>query len=84
MILLHRESGHWMAMGLTTNPKYRNGQPRTPIPDPAALGLTPQGFLWGRLTRISVLDVRAHFGWVTGEVLELIERQIHFPTRKAA
>ena len=85
MILVRREGGHWMAMGLTTKPKYRNGAPRTPIPDPPALGLNRRGFLWGhRLTRISVLDVRAHIGWATEQVQELIERQTHPPAKKAA
>ena len=85
MILVYRESGHWMGMGLTTKPNYRDGQPRTPIPDPAALGLTGQGFLWGRrLTRISVLDLRAHIGWSTEEVQELVKRQVHLPAKEVA
>jgi hypothetical protein len=84
MILVRREGGQWMAMGLTTKRTYRLGRPRTPIPDPAALGLTAQVFLWGhRLTRICVLDVRAHIGWATEEVQELIERQIALPTKTA-
>ena len=75
MILDHRAGSQWMAMGLTTNPAYRNGQPRTPIPNPAALGLTGPGYLWGpRLTRISGLDLYYHLGWATEEVLALIER----------
>lgn len=82
MILVRREGSHWWAMGLTRKASYRDGRSRTPIPDPAPLGLTGHGFLWGRLTRISVLDVDAHVGWATDEVWELIERQIQvFPTR---
>jgi hypothetical protein len=75
MILDHRDGGQWMAMGLTTNPAYRTGQPRMPIPNPAALGLIGQGYFWGpRLTRISALDLYFHIGWATEEVLKLIER----------
>jgi hypothetical protein len=85
MILWRREGGHWWAMGLTTKPAYRDGRPRTPIPDPAALGLSGPGYLWGcRLTRISVIDVRAHIGWATREVQELVDRQISLPAKKAA
>ena len=74
MILDHRAGSQWMAMGLTTKPAYRNGQPRTPIPNPAALGLTGPGYLWGpRLTRISALDLYYHLGWATEEVLALIK-----------
>lgn len=76
MILLGcRDGCQWKTMGLTTNPTYLDGRPRTPIPNPAELGLTGQGFLWGsRLTRISVLDLYAHIGWASKEVLELIDR----------
>jgi hypothetical protein len=49
------------------------------------LGLACQGFLWGcRLTRISVIDVRAHIGWATREVQDLVDRQISLPAKKAA
>jgi hypothetical protein len=87
MILVRREDGYSMAMGLTTKPVTGTASPArwSPVPDPAALGLTGQGFLWGhRLTRISVLDVRAHIGGATEEVQELIECQIHLPTKKAS
>jgi hypothetical protein len=71
-------------MGLTRKSNYLGGRARTPIPDPAALGLDGQGFLWGnRLTPISVIDVLCHLGWATGEVMEVIERQIG-PTEEAA
>jgi hypothetical protein len=73
-ILMDQIGGQWMAMGLTTKPAYRNGQPRTPIPNPAAVGLTGPGYLWGpRLTRISALDLYYHLGWATDEVLALIK-----------
>jgi hypothetical protein len=85
MVLWRREGGHWLAMGLTRKSSYdTTGQPRTPIPDPAALGLDGQGFLWSnRLTRISVIDVLCHLGWATDDMMELIDRQIG-PSEEAA
>lgn len=72
-VLVRRERSQWLIIGLTTNPRFRDGSPRTPIPNPQVVGLPKPGFLWGdNLTRIGVLDVRDHIGWVDDDLAELI------------
>jgi hypothetical protein len=64
VVLVRRERGHWLVMGLTSKATYRDGVPRVPVPNARAVGLHGPGYLWGsRLTRISVLDLRIHIGW---------------------
>lgn len=64
-VLVYRVDGHWCGMGLTTNPRHHSGAPRVAVPQPAAVGLRRDGFLWGdRLTSVSVLDI----GHVIGRV----------------
>jgi hypothetical protein len=63
-VLIRRAGGHWLLMGLTTNPRYAGGTPRTPVPNPARVGLHGPGYLWGQPTWVSVLDLNKHIGWV--------------------
>lgn len=63
-ILLHPDRNGWLIMGLTTNPTYANGTPRTAIDNPAALNLQGPSYLWGRPTSICSIDVLDHLGWV--------------------
>lgn len=64
VVLIEADGAHWWVMGLTTLKAYRNGEPRVPVPKPALAGLSGPGYLWGQLTRISVLDLDKHIGWV--------------------
>src|SRR5437899_200892 len=65
VILIESSGSLWTTMGLTTNPRYRNGAPRVPINDPAAVGLRAEGWLWGdRLTSTTALDIFDHIGWI--------------------
>jgi hypothetical protein len=73
-ILLERHDGRWWLMGLTSKPTYRDGQPRTPISNPDALGLTGPGYLWGRPTHVSALDVHTHIGWADEPTADLLAR----------
>lgn len=74
-VLVCRIDGHWRGMGLTTNPKYSNGTPRTAVPDPGAAGLTGPGFLWGnQLTNVSVLDLHRIIGIVEPRLAEAVIR----------
>lgn len=76
VILVRRQASRWHVMGLTSRSTYRNGQPRTPVPNPAAVGLRGPGYLWGqRLTAISVLDVYRHLGWVDTDLAEVLMAQ---------
>lgn len=72
-VLVRRRGGHWCGMGLTTKPRYANGVPRVAIPDPLAVGLQRQGFLWGdRLTNVCVLDLRNVLGVVDTALAEAL------------
>ena len=72
-VLIRRENGHWATMGLTTNPRYRDGAPRVGIPDPGVVGLRGPGWLWGsRLANISVLDIETRIGQVDEAMAEAI------------
>jgi len=65
VILVDSKGSQWRAMGLTTNPRYRDGSPRVAIPDPSSVGLRAPGWLWGRnLTWVASIDVHDHIGWV--------------------
>lgn len=74
-VLVRRDGGHWVTMGLTTRDKYLDGSPRQSIPNPRAVGLKGPGYLWGdRLTNVSAVDVGDHIGWVDEALAELIIR----------
>ncbi len=75
VVLVEPRGSQWRVMGLTTNPRYRNGAPRMAIPDPGAVGLKRQGWLWGnRLCWTSTLDVGDHIGWVDEDLaLKVVE-----------
>jgi hypothetical protein len=65
VILIESRGSAWRTMGLTTNPRYRDGSPRVAIPDPWAVGLKAPGWLWSdRLCWTSGIDVLDHLGWV--------------------
>jgi len=73
VILVREVGGHFEVMGLTTSPSYANDEPRTPVPDPAAIGLAPPSFFWGnRLTRVSRIDILNHVGWIDHASIEAI------------
>lgn len=69
-----RESGHFLAMGFTTLTTYENGEARISIPNPAAVGLRGQGYLWsGALVRVDAADgVGDHIGWADRDLAEAI------------
>ncbi|MGI8632122.1 MAG: hypothetical protein ACR2NA_06175 [Solirubrobacterales bacterium] len=72
-VLIRRDGGHWLVAGLTTNPRYSDGSPRVPVPDPAAIGLHREGWLWGpRPARIATLDVHTTIGRVDEVMAEAI------------
>jgi hypothetical protein len=65
VILIQAQGSQWKTMGLTTKPFYRDGSPRVLVPNPGAVGLTGQGWLWsGRPCWVSGIDVFDHIGWV--------------------
>jgi hypothetical protein len=65
-------------MGLTTNPRYRDGVERVAIPDPHAVGLRGRGWLWGdRLANVSVLDIGPRIGQVDVAMAEAIIALAH-------
>jgi hypothetical protein len=77
-VLIRRDGGSWAVMGLTTSSRYRDGNPRTPIPNPAAVGLRGPGYIWGcRTARISVLDLGRQIGWVDLEFAEEVVSMAH-------
>lgn len=72
-VLVRRENGHWRTMGLTTNPRYRDGGERVAIPNPGAVGLRGPGWLWGnRLANVAALDVERCVGRVDEAMAEAI------------
>lgn len=71
--LVRRDGGQWKAMGLTTLSRYGDGTPRTPVPNPTAVGLRGPGYLWGcNLVSISVIDIGRHIGWADAALAEAI------------
>ena len=76
VVLLHRYNGRWNAMGLTSKAARSDGTPRDPVPDPAAVGLTGPGYLWGRPVLIDAPDVRSHVGWVDPLLAALIIERV--------
>ena len=71
VVLVARVWGHWVGMGLTTNPTYRDGRGRISVPNPAKLGLRRSGYLWGdRLTHISAIDVHDVIGTCDHDLAE--------------
>jgi len=65
VILVEAQGWQWKTMGLTTNPRYRDGSPRLAIPDHSVVGLRAPGWLWGtRLTWVSGIDIDDHIGWI--------------------
>lgn len=77
VVLVAREGGHWVVMGLTTNSTYSDGSPRVAIPAPSQVGLRP-GFLWGsRLTRVCALDVYDEIGVCHASLAEAIIALAH-------
>jgi len=77
MVLVRRVGPHWMAAGLTTQATRADGSPRVALVNPRWAGLWGPGYLWGEnLTRVSVLDVGDHIGWVHPELLGQIEETV--------
>lgn len=73
VLLIEREEGHWWLVGLTTNPRFRNGRSRVSIPDPFAVGLDKPGYLWGdRLTSASAIDIQDVTGWCDPDLAEAV------------
>ena len=69
VILIEARGSQWRTLGLTTNPRYRDGGPRVAVPYPYAVGLRKAGWLWGdRLCWVSAIDVENHIGWVDQEL----------------
>lgn len=70
--LVRRDGGRWQVVGLTSRRTYATGCPRTPVPNPALVGLRGPGFLWGRATWISALDLYEQIGWVDPQLASLM------------
>lgn len=62
-VLLRRIGARWRLMGLTRQPRRATGHARIAVSDPDRYGLDGPGYLWGRPTDISVLDIHRHIGW---------------------
>jgi hypothetical protein len=71
--LVARSRSGWLLMGHTSKRKYRDGTPRTPIPNPRAVGLNAPGFCWAdHLTYVPSSDIHDHIGWVDRELADTI------------
>lgn len=72
-VLVRRLEGSWRGMGLTTRSRYKDGNPRVAIPEPAAAGLNGPGYLWGQgLTKVYALDIERAIGKVTPPFAEAV------------
>lgn len=78
MILVRRIDGHWLVVGLTTQPFYSNGMPRTAVSEPRWAGLRsgPSYFWSENMVTISALDVGGHIGWAHPAMVEQIEEAV--------
>ncbi len=73
VVLIRRVGGKWLAMGLTTNRRYRDGAPRVAIPNHEKVGLADPGFLWAdHLTPVAVIDLGNHIGWIDHDLAETV------------
>ena len=76
LVLVEPQGFAWRVAGLTTNPRYASGVPRTPVPHPSQVGLRRPGWVWSpRLCVVSGIDLGGgHIGWVDEDlVLTLAE-----------
>ena len=65
VILIDGSGSQWKTMGVTTNPRHRNGWARVAIPNIRAVGLKRPGWLWSdRLASTTTLDIFDHIGWI--------------------
>ena len=73
VVLIEQQGWAWKTIGLTTNPRHRDGTPRVAIPDSWAVGLKRPGWIWsGRLCSTTGIDIDGHIGWVdAGLVFEI-------------
>ena len=84
-VLIRRDGGHWVTMGLTTNPQYFNRTPRVQVPNPVAIGLRGPGWLWSdRLASVSAIDVHNRIGQVDCSMAEAIIKLANLDGRDAA
>jgi hypothetical protein len=71
--LVARSRYGWLVMGHTRKRNFRDGTPRIPVPNAAAVGLNGPGFLWGDgLTEIPAHAVLEHLGWADRDLAEVI------------
>lgn len=69
VVLIEQQGWAWKTIGLTTNPRHRDGMPRIAIPDPLAVGLKRAGWIWsGRLCTTTGLDIDGHIGWIDADL----------------
>jgi hypothetical protein len=75
VVLIEPHGWAWRTIGLTTNPRYRDGNPRIAIPDPWAVGLNRPGWIWsGTMCTTAGIDIDGHIGWVDeGLAFEIVE-----------
>lgn len=74
-ILLRREGGQWLVLGLTTKAFYANGAPRVQLPHRPGCGLRRPSFFWSsRPARISALDVGEIIGEVGPEIIPALQK----------
>ena len=72
-VFVSRSEGSAWLLPLTSQRYYGNGELRIPIADPFGLGLLRKGYLWSQsLTKVSVLDVFDHVGYVHHAATEQI------------
>lgn len=75
VILVRRDGCVWYVMGLTTKPTYNDRTARRVVPRPDAVGLSNRrpSYLWAdHLTRVAVLDIDKHIGWVDNDLARTI------------
>ena len=84
VVLIESRGSQWLVMGLTTRPSYRDGSPRTPVPDPGVVGLRRAGHLWGRCTRVAAVDMEDHIGWADEALAHAIIAAAELPSGQAS
>lgn len=75
VVLIEPQGWAWKTIGLTTNPRHRDGMPRIAIPNPSAVGLKRPGWIWsGRACTTTGLDIDGHIGWIDAALLVKIAK----------
>lgn len=82
VVILCGRDGQHRVVGLTTQPSYKTTgcqRPEVPVPDDWRMN-GDTSYVWSpKPSRLCRLDVAGHIGWVTHEVVDVLEASVCMP-----